>query len=192
MKEIEKIIEILDSIIKKTEPSDRQAFFHLTSETNSVLERFYSTKSSYHQDLQYVRKTVSILVGLKKDNVMGRDLNESKKFFLNLLNSIKNELSIIGLPTSSDIKIDKSVNVNVSQNQSQEQSQVSEFFIDLIKDEITGKQLKEVKEILQSETDSEKVKQSLLKKIGTFSGNVAASIVANILTNPSIWTGLIK
>lgn len=91
--------------------------------------------------------------------------------------------------------IDKSVNVNVNQSQSQsqtqEQKQVVEIFLEAIKDELTGKQFKELKEIAKQEPNPEKAKTKVLDKIKSWSGDVLANVVANIVTNPTVWDGLL-
>lgn len=88
--------------------------------------------------------------------------------------------------------IDKSVNVNVTQtqSQSQEQSFALDIFLEAIKDEIKGKQLKELKSIVQEEPNPEKAKSRILEKVKSWGEGISASIVANIITNPTIWAGL--
>lgn len=97
--------------------------------------------------------------------------------------------SIQKAPTS---KIDKSVHVNVTQtqSQSQEQSFSIDIFLEAIKAEIKGKQLKELKAIAQEEPNPEKAKTKVLDKIKSWGGDVLANVVANIVTNPNIWAGL--
>lgn len=90
-------------------------------------------------------------------------------------------------PTS---KIDKSIHVNVTQSQSQEQSFAINIFLEAIKDEITGRQLKELKSIAQEESNPEKAKSKILEKVKSWGENISASIIANIITNPTIWAGL--
>ena len=78
-----------------------------------------------------------------------------------------------------------------SQSQSQEQSLAINLFLEAIKDDLTGRQVKELKEIVaESGNDKEKVRNSIIAKLKSFGSNVAANIVANILTNPAIWKGL--
>ena len=76
------------------------------------------------------------------------------------------------------------VNNNLSQSQSQTQS--LQIVIDILKDELTGKQLKDIKEILESKAEVEAKKKSIFDKIKSFGSDIAASIVANIVTNPNI------
>ena len=78
--------------------------------------------------------------------------------------------------------IDKSINVHVSQNQSQRQSQSLDFFMDLIKDELTGKQYKEIKEIIETEPNPALAKTKLVDKIKSFGIDVASNIISNIIT----------
>lgn len=79
------------------------------------------------------------------------------------------------------------VNVNQSQNQSQEQSFAIDIFIEAIKDELTGKQQKEIKAIIESEPDPVQAKNRLIDKIKSFGSDVASNVIANIITNPAIW-----
>ncbi len=83
--------------------------------------------------------------------------------------------------------IDKSIHVNVNQNQSQQQTIAFEIFVEAIKDELTGKQQKEIKEIITNEPNPIQVKTKLIDKIKSFGSDVTSNIIANIITNPAIW-----
>jgi len=124
----------------------------------------------------------------------------SKNFNPNILDDILGLLEscraipvLPSLPKASASKIDKSVHVNVTQNQSQtqEQSQAVDIFLEAIQDEITGKQLKELKTIAKEEPNPEKAKSKILDKVKSWGESISASIVANIITNPKVWSGLI-
>ena len=78
--------------------------------------------------------------------------------------------------------VDKSVNVHVNQTQSQQQSQSLDIFIDIIKDELTGKQYKEIKEIVETESNPTQVKTKLVDKIRSFGIDVVSNIISNIIT----------
>lgn len=84
---------------------------------------------------------------------------------------------------------------NITQTQSQEQKQeqsqtqkmLQEVFSEAIKDELTGKQQKEIQAILEEHNDNiEEVKPKLLEKLASFGTNVLAGVVGNILTNPAM------
>lgn len=87
-------------------------------------------------------------------------------------------------------KIDKSIHVNVNQTQSQNQSLVLDVFLDAIKDELKGKQIKELKVIVKEEADPEKAKSKILNTVKSWGESIPASIIANIITNPAVWSGL--
>lgn len=86
-------------------------------------------------------------------------------------------------------QIDKSIHVNVhqTQTQSQQQSMAIDIFLEAINDELTGKQLKEIKEIMVNEPKPIQAKTKLIDKIKSFGSDVASNIIANIITNPTIW-----
>jgi len=63
------------------------------------------------------------------------------------------------------------------------------IFIDAIRDEITGKELKELKEIMKNyEKNPEETKSTLLEKIKGFGKDVLSNIMANIITNPDFYS----
>ena len=76
------------------------------------------------------------------------------------------------------------------QNQEQIQSIAINFFIEAIKEELNGRQIKEIKDIFTNEPDSQKAKIKLLDRIKSFGSDVASNVLANILTNPAIWGNL--
>lgn len=108
------------------------------------------------------------------------------------LESFRDMPTIIEKP----LKIDKNTGtiVTVQQNQHVEQSQSQEIainiFLESIKDELTGKQIKEIKAIVTEEPEPEKAKSKIIEKLKGFGENVLSNIVANVITNPTIWSGL--
>ncbi|MBQ7855905.1 MAG: peptide chain release factor 1 [Alistipes sp.] len=92
-------------------------------------------------------------------------------------------------------EVDKGVNITInntnSQSQSQEQSMAVELFIEAIKDDLTGRQIKELKSVVaEADNDLQKARPSIIAKLKEFGTDVASNIVANLLTNPMIWGGL--
>lgn len=89
------------------------------------------------------------------------------------------------------------VNANISntnsQSQNQEQTLAVNMFLEAIKDDLTGKQVKELKGVIaESAGDKEKARSGIIEKLKSFGPNVASNIVANIITNPSIWQWFIQ
>lgn len=115
----------------------------------------------------------------------------SPSLFDKLLGILESCLVIPELPKvqNENNKTDNSIHVNVnqSQNQSQEQSLAIDIFIEAIKDELTGKQQKEIKAIIENESDPVQAKTRLIDKIKSFGSDVASNVIANIITNPIIW-----
>lgn len=92
-------------------------------------------------------------------------------------------------------EVGKGVNITInntnSQSQSQEQSLAVELFIEAIKDDLTGRQIKELKSVVaEADNDLQKARPGILAKLKEFGADVASNIVANLLTNPMIWGGL--
>lgn len=71
-----------------------------------------------------------------------------------------------------------------SNSQSQNQQQAANIFLEAIADELTGKQMKELKAALADEKGGKK--DSLIEKVKSFGLDTLSNIVANIVTNPAI------
>ena len=81
-------------------------------------------------------------------------------------------------------KVNVTVNNNNSQSQNQEQSMVVQQFLDAFRDELTGRQLKELRSVIaESDNDLHKAKPKIIDKLMEFGGNVASNILATLLTN---------
>ncbi|AHF14120.1 hypothetical protein [Niabella soli] len=95
-------------------------------------------------------------------------------------------------PVSTNINKPSPINsIHITNTQNNTQQVTVNLFLDAIKDELTGKEFKEIKDILKDfEAEPEKTKTKLIEKIKGFGGNVLSNIVANILTNPTIYNGL--
>ena len=112
---------------------------------------------------------------------------QAHDFIIGIINNLMN----FGLPQSKAekkrAKKAKHFNINVNQNQSQSQTVNINIIWEAIKDELTGKQVKEVEEILQSDEKPEIKKNMMLEKIKSFGSDVASNIIAGIITNPALW-----
>lgn len=90
---------------------------------------------------------------------------------------------------------EKGVNITItntnSQSQNQEQLLAVQLFIEAIKDDLTGRQIKELKAVVaEADNDLQKARPGILAKLAEFGSDVVSNIVANLLTNPMIWGGL--
>jgi hypothetical protein len=106
----------------------------------------------------------------------------------NFIKGIISDLTNFGLPSIP--KNEGSGNINISLNQSQHQSQTISVNLiwESIKEELTGKQAREIEEIINNtEDEPEAKKNKVLEKIKSFGLDVASNIVAGLLTNPAIY-----
>ena len=89
------------------------------------------------------------------------------------------------------INVTTTINNTNNQSQIQEQSLTVNLFLEAIKDDLTGRQIKELKAVVSdADNDLQKARPNILAKLKEFGNDVASNIVANILTNPIIWGGL--
>ena len=89
------------------------------------------------------------------------------------------------------INVVTTINNSNSQSQSQEQLMAIELFVEAIKDDLTGRQIKELKSVVaEADNDLQKARPGIIAKLKEFGTDVASNIVANLLTNPMIWGGL--
>lgn len=115
---------------------------------------------------------------------------EAKREASSILDGLINDLKDFGIPKPKEAA-NKGVNVSVNQHNHQNQTtNVNinlELFIEAIKDELKGGQVKELKTILESNLEPEEKKRSFSEKIKSFGSDVASNILANILTNPQVY-----
>lgn len=93
--------------------------------------------------------------------------------------------------TQSPINVTTNINNSNSQTRNQQQSLAVELFLKAIKDDLTRRQIKELKAIVaESDNDLEKARPGIIEKLKSFGADVVSNTVANVLTNPAIWGGL--
>lgn len=154
----------------------------------SILERFYPNSSYYNSELALIIHSIS----LSKAGMA--NIQDSFSRYHNLLDTLITEITNLGLPSKNDIKLGQSFEVNVNQNQNVEQSlnnQIS-IVLETLKDDLKGKQFKELQDIAKAEPDIEKAKPKIIEKLKSFGESVCSNIIANIITNPTIWQSMLK
>ena len=104
--------------------------------------------------------------------------------------------SLEAIPTkieNTNNKSDKESSVIINNTNSQTQNQVLniDLFTKAIEDVLTVSQIKEMKKVVEEEGgDLTKAKPKLVEKLKSFGENLASNIVANLITNPSIWASM--
>lgn len=92
---------------------------------------------------------------------------------------------------SNRLHKEPSVIINNSNSQSQTQILNIDLFTKAIEDVLTVSQIKEMKKVVEEEGgDMMKAKPKLVEKLKSFGENLTSNIVANIITNPSIWASV--
>ena len=184
--------EILDNLITEGEtltqtisyvPAGHNVIRTYSVYATSAPEKYQDWHSSV---LRFVKTNHSSDLEEVKE-VSKRFSPESHRKILGILRAIKL------LPNEPEKSIDRESNTNISitNNQSVSQQLTLNIFLDAVKDELSGKDFKALKEIMKDyEKEPDETKNKLIEKIKGFGGDVLSNIVANILTNPTIYSGI--
>ena len=191
------LISLLNEIKMKVD-EDKVNLKNLVVQLNGILERFYDPQDTQLSTANKLKRYILILERKKCESISSdprcniHDIAEDTR---SLCDSIIAEVKAIGIPIRNS-GTDKSVNVNTTVTQSQEQHQnqhqdvIIKILLEAAKDELTGKQRKELLEIAENTKDPQEAHKSIFAKLKGFGEDVAANIVANILTNPQVWQNL--
>lgn len=191
------LISLLNGIKDRVD-EDKVNLKNLVVQLNGHLERFYDSQNTYLSIADKLKRNILILERHKCDSISSEprcnihDIAEDTRV---LCDSIIAEIKALGIPTRNSGN-DKSVNVNTTVTQSQEQKQTQQqdviikILIEAAKDELTGKQFKELLSIAKKTKDPVEAHKSIFAKLKEFGEDVVANIVANIMTNPQVWQNL--
>lgn len=180
---------ILDDLIKEGEELKGT----LQVPPNVVYTYYKSTKDSEYQTwIANIRRFLKLNYS--------EDLNEFNQLTENIWPSDHDK--IIGIleaiqrlpqqPKETKKEAGISITNNLSQSQTQSQEVAINIFIESIEEHLSMKQFKEIKEIVAEHQDKpEEAKSKIMDKLKSFGGDVLSNIVANIITNPAIYSGLI-
>ena len=175
--------EILDDLISQGKELEKS----IIEKWNSGLMIIY--ESERKQDYEDWLSSVKRLIKTKYPS----ELNDFEKINTGITPEI--HIKILGLLSSlkrfpeepvKDISNESKISITNNQTQNNSQEISLNIFNEAIKDEITGKQLKEI--LAGFKEDPEKTKSILLEKIKGFGSDVLSNIVANIVTNPSVYS----
>jgi hypothetical protein len=121
--------------------------------------------------------------------------NDAKDSAVELLNSLIKDLENFGIVKFNSNSDKTGVNINVNQNSHQNQSTTVsvnfELIIESLKFGLSGVQIEELKEILESHQEPKEKKKTFVEKIKSFGSDVASNILANLLTNPQVYEQLV-
>ncbi len=151
--------------------------------TDNYLKTIWGPNTDKSKQLFAIQDTMSArMFGCSEEDIIN-----FKTQWKELLIGYIFELENLEKPKSVQIPTHGEIHLTVNQNQSQEQKQMIEikFIIDIIKNELTGKQLNELKSIIQ-DAKIEKKNERITEKLISFGSNVASGILGNILSNPQL------
>lgn len=184
--------------IKARVDDDKVNLKNVVLQLNGLLERFYDSSDTQLATADKLKRYILILERKKCDKLSSEprcNIPNIAEDTRTLCDTIISEVKALGLPTRNNVN-DKSVNVNTTVTQNQEQNQSQEvnlaikILLDALKDDLTGKQRKELLAIAKEADSPEEAHKGILEKLKDFGSNVSASIVANIITNPEVWKAI--
>ena len=194
MDEQNNFIELLEQ--KKKEVSENNNSLAILIESLlSVFERYYSSDKTFVKKAERLGQYTNVLLKVKKDKYptysrcSTKEIAEDVTF---LIDSVITEVRTMGLPVQQTANtVSRNININNTLTQSQEQSQEQDLIVNIlleaIKDDLTGKQRKEILEVARDAKTTKEAHQGIMEKLKEFGSDISASIVANILTNPQVW-----
>ncbi len=176
---------------------DRDSLANIIIGVQNILQRYYSKDNAFVKHAEVLHSYIIALQSSKKDHYPLYTRCNTKDIAADLralIEAVKDEIATIGLPNTAKAKASKGIqitnNLSQSQSQSQEQNVIVKVLLEAIKDELTGKQRKELLAIAQEAKDPQEAHKGIMEKLKEYGANVSASIVANILTNPDVWATL--
>lgn len=153
----------------------------------NIIVRVYGENSIQEQQIINVQfQTYSSIHVNGKTFGGGNNSSQCEKQAFEVINGFISDLTTFGLPAQR--VVEKTSGINISVNQHQHQTVELRLILDSIKDELTGKQIKEIEDVLKENESPENKKTKLVQKLKSFGSDIASNIVANILTNPNLFS----
>lgn len=152
------------------------------SSTISILERVFGKESRKIQEVEKIE--------LKRRITKQGDLysiETVKETGRSIIEACIAEIENLGLPESKYDGNEKGINLTVVQSQSNKQTIKLELLVSIIREELKGRQLDEIQEILNEKTDPETKKKNIFEKVKTFGVDTLSNIISGLLSNPQIW-----
>lgn len=168
MENQEKVVELLQGQIQKLDEIGNDLTPWETN-TNRILRRAFSDPN--------------IDVYNHRSYSLDGDNSYAKRQLKELLNGYILEIKELGLPIVKESnrignQINISNNINIS------------IIIETLKQELSGKQISDLRSAYENGGNAEEKKNNVLAVLKKFGSDVASNILANILTNPVIFSSL--
>ncbi len=153
--------------------------------TINIVTRVYGLNSKQEEQIKNIKYTVGISWGVVggPSGGGGNNARDCTKQASDLVSSFIYDLNTFGIPEKKEQYLKNGINISVNQNQTVNVNVIWES----VMDELTGSQLKELKEVINEEIPKEEKKIKVINKISSFGKDLAANILASIITNPAIF-----
>jgi hypothetical protein len=153
------------------------------SSTISVIERIFGTESRKIAEIEKIELGRSVSM-----NGPNRyHIETVKETGRSIIEACIVEIEILGVPEQRYDGIEKGINLTVVQSQSNQQKIKLELIVSALREEMTGKQLAEIQDILDEPTDNKSKKAKTIDKLKSFGIDTLSGILSGLLTNPQIW-----
>ncbi|MFC0603123.1 hypothetical protein [Winogradskyella pulchriflava] len=185
---IEKFIKALEEI-KNSKITNEYELQSWQAKAINIIVRIYGNNSKQEEQINKIKYKRYMSVTIDGHTTGGgNNASLCSRQATELISSIINDLESFGIPETQNTE--SGSGINISLNQMQSQTVNVNIIWESIEDELTGKQLKELKKILKGKDKPESKKKKILEKLAEFGTGVASNILSTILTNPGIISGL--
>jgi|TARA_B110000261_G_C12906839_1_gene286758 hypothetical protein len=160
--------------------------------TVNVLNRIYGANSNQEEQIKSIklRRFTRVSTVGSRPSGPNHNGNDCAKQANELIISFIKDLQEFGVPKLIEEKNQQGINISVNQNQSQNQTMNLQLILDIIRNELPGKEVKEIENIINDKNiNPEKKKSKIVDKIKSFGKDVVANILAGIVTNPALFGG---
>jgi hypothetical protein len=183
---IEIVLEALKELQNDaTNINDSYSLTDWKNKATNLIIRIYGKDSALENQISELRYQAGFSSG-SESNVRKRRQQAAV-----LIESQIKEIERFGIPEIKPNQENKGLHINITQNQSQNQeTKISlNLLIESIQEELKGSELKEIQTIIDDEEiEPQTKKNKIIETLKKFGGDVATNIVANILTNPALYS----
>lgn len=184
---LDKYLEALEKI-KIVEINDHDSFLTWKRKATNFIIRIYGENSTQESQINQINFSYGSRL-IIDDNPLPQKHNGNKcrEQIRELIESYIDELKMFGLPERK-YRDEDSVRTVINNNNNLTQQMNVNIIFEILKDELTEKQLNELKEIVFSKEEVETKKHKIKAKLKSFGQGVLENVFSNILTNLSLFS----
>ncbi|MBN1328072.1 MAG: hypothetical protein JXA54_01250 [Candidatus Heimdallarchaeota archaeon] len=149
------------------------------SATNSIFERIFGKENIKIKELENIKNSLMC-------NLSGPSFYTKEDVEITgetIIQAAIDEIEKLGIPSTIYDGKKESINLTMIQQQLSSQTLNIDIITNALQDELTGSQLKELQDILDSEEDKTKRKAKIIEKLKDFGINTLSGIISGIITN---------